>query len=165
MFFSFFWRNIFFNFITKKYNTYFIIIVDRTESEYRPNFCDQIFFILMNRSKHRTGTYIYQKDHGKFALFFKNFRKWMRISCTYIPINKSYIIAVIIFTHFSKSHAFSLKCRMIFTGKKMCGDLLTDDLQFFYFFVIKLLLKYEFVLFLCLLIYISEIIKSEIRNT
>jgi hypothetical protein len=41
---------------------------------------------------------------------------------------------MIIFAHFPEAHSFSFESGMIFARKKMRGDLLADDLQFFYSF-------------------------------
>src|ERR1700690_1932828 len=130
MLFTFFWRDIFFNLVTKKNNTHFVIIINSAECKYRSYFCNKISFCAVHRTKQSAGAYVYQQNYRKFAFFLKNFSEWMSITGTHIPVDKSYIISMIIFTNFPETHSFPLKCRMILTGKKMCCNLLTDDLQF-----------------------------------
>src|ERR1017187_2297344 len=134
MLFTFLWRDVFFNFITKKDNTHFIIIVNCTKSKYCSYFCNKISFCAVHCAKQSACAYIYQQNYCKLSFFFKYLSERMGITGTHIPVNKPYIISMVVFTNFPETHSFSLKSRMILTCKKMRGNLLTNDFQLFYFF-------------------------------
>ena len=122
MFFPFFRRNKFFNFIGEKDNSNFIIILNCRECKCRCNFCHYRFFHFTHRTKVSTGRYIYQQHYRKFSLFFKNFYIRLIMPGGYIPVDIAYIITILIFPDFRESHTSPLKSRMVLSCKNITGQ-------------------------------------------
>src|SRR5215204_2091036 len=106
-----------FYFIAEENDSYFIIVTNSGKSKHCSHFGNQVFLTGMHGSEKQAGTNVDEQHYGQFSFFFEYFTKGMIEARRHIPINKPYIISMMIFSHLFKQHATTFKSAVVLTSK------------------------------------------------
>src|SRR5690554_4635889 len=105
----FFGRYKLFNFISKKYHTYLIIVLYCRESQCCSYFGYHITFKNRSGTKAQTLRHINHQHYSKLTLLLKNLYIGFIIAGSNVPVDISQVITILILPHFRESHTSSLE--------------------------------------------------------
>ena len=130
----FFRWNVQFDLIRKQNQTNLIIVVCCGKSHCGRNFGNNIFLELIFGTKTFGTRNIDHQHHRQFAFFLKNFDVRLVVTSCHIPVNRTNVIAILVRTHFAKSHSATFERGVVFPRKDVIAQSSGFDFYFSYFF-------------------------------
>ena len=115
--FAFLGRDVLFYLVREKYHTYFVVVLNRRESQSCGHFRHHIAFHLRLRTEVATAAYIYQQHHRQFTLLLEYLDVRLVQTRRYIPVYRAYIVPGLLLTHLRERHTTPLELRMVLTRK------------------------------------------------
>ena len=119
---TFLGRDVFLYPVGKEYHTYLVVVLDSRERKRGGYLRYHVALGAHLRSETHTSRHVDKQHYRKFPFFFEHFYIRSVETCRYVPVNISYVIAVLVFAHFGKAHTLSFKGRMILTRKYVAAQ-------------------------------------------